>query len=216
MSNKYKLAIFDLDGTLLDSLADLHASVNVILEKHNQKKRSIEEIRQFVGNGSLKLIERAVEENTTREEIDCIHNEYKTYYDKHCNDLTKAYDGIIDVLKVLKKRGVILAVLSNKPDFTVKKLNEIYFEGLFEIARGALPEIPVKPAPDSVLKILDELNIKNEDAVYIGDSEVDVKTAKNAKLDEIAVTWGFRHKDFLELNGANTFANETKELLDLI
>lgn len=213
---RYKLAVFDLDGTLLDSLKDLWASVNVILKAHNHPERSLEEIRQFVGNGSVKLIERAVPAGTSKEEEKIIHDEYKEYYDKHCNDLTKAYDGILDVLKVLKNNGVKLAILSNKPNFTVEKLNDIYFEGLFEIARGSLPEVAVKPAPDSLLRILEDLKIAKEDTVYIGDSDVDVNTAKNAGVDEIAVTWGFRDKDFLEANGATTFANKCEELLDLI
>lgn len=213
---KYKLAVFDLDGTLLDSLEDLHDSVNVVLEAHNYPKRSLEEIRHFVGNGSVKLIERAVPTGTSKEEEKIIHDEYKEYYDKHCNEKTKAYEGIIDVLKILKNNGVKLAILSNKPNFTVEKLNEIYFEGLFEIARGSLPEVAVKPAPDSLLRILKELNISREDTVYIGDSDVDVNTAKNAGVDEIAVTWGFRDENFLKEKGATRFAKNSKELLELI
>lgn len=213
---KYKLAVFDLDGTLLDSLEDLRDSVNVVLEAHNYPKRSLEEIRHFVGNGSVKLIERAVPTGTSKEEEKIIHDEYKEYYDKHCNEKTKAYEGIIDVLKILKNNGVKLAILSNKPNFTVEKLNEIYFEGLFEIARGSLPEVAVKPAPDSLLRILKELNISREDTVYIGDSDVDVNTAKNAGVDEIAVTWGFRDENFLKEKGATRFAKNSKELLELI
>lgn len=213
---KYKLAVFDLDGTLLDSLEDLRDSVNVVLEAHNYPKRSLEEIRHFVGNGSVKLIERAVPAGTSKEEEKIIHDEYKEYYDKHCNEKTKAYEGIIDVLKILKNNGVKLAILSNKPNFTVEKLNEIYFEGLFEIARGSLPEVAVKPAPDSLLRILKELNISRKDTVYIGDSDVDVNTAKNAGVDEIAVTWGFRDENFLKEKGATRFAKNSKELLELI
>lgn len=213
---KYKLAVFDLDGTLLDSLEDLRDSVNVVLEAHNYPKRSLEEIRHFVGNGSVKLIERAVPAGTSKEEEKIIHDEYKEYYDKHCNEKTKAYEGIIDVLKILKNNGVKLAILSNKPNFTVEKLNEIYFEGLFEIARGSLPEVAVKPAPDSLLRILKELNISRKDTVYIGDSDVDVNTAKNAEVDEIAVTWGFRDENFLKEKGATRFAKNSKELLELI
>lgn len=213
---KYKLAVFDLDGTLLDSLEDLRDSVNVVLEAHNYPKRSLEEIRHFVGNGSVKLIERAVPTGTSKEEEKIIHDEYKEYYDKHCNEKTKAYEGIIDVLKILKNNGVKLAILSNKPNFTVEKLNEIYFEGLFEIARGSLPEVAVKPAPDSLLRILKELNISKEETVYIGDSDVDVNTAKNAGVDEIAVTWGFRDENFLKEKGATRFAKNSKELLELI
>lgn len=213
---KYKLAVFDLDGTLLDSLEDLRDSVNVVLEAHNYPKRSLEEIRHFVGNGSVKLIERAVPTGTSKEEEKIIHDEYKEYYDKHCNEKTKAYDGIIDVLKILKNNGVKLAILSNKPNFTVEKLNKIYFEDLFEIARGSLPEVAVKPAPDSLLRILKELNISREDTVYIGDSDVDVNTAKNAGVDEIAVTWGFRDENFLKEKGATRFAKNSKELLELI
>lgn len=216
MENKYKLAIFDLDGTLLDTLEDLMLSVNEILKRNNFPIRSLEEIRKFVGNGTLKLMERSLPSDLTKEEIAKYHEEFKKYYDMHCNDTTKPYDDILEVLNTLKDRGVVLAMLSNKPDFAVKKLNDIYFGDIFTIARGALPDVPTKPAPDSVNKIMEDLSISKADTVYIGDSDVDINTSKNAKIAEIAVTWGFRDKDFLVKNGANTFAYKCSDLLNLI
>ena len=214
--HKFKLAIFDLDGTLLDTLKDIHTSVNLALEANNMPTKTLQEVKGFVGNGSKKLIERSVVAGTDSIIEAKVFDDFKKFYDIHCNDTTKPYDGILDVLAQLKTDGVTLAMLSNKPDFAVQKLNKIYFRDLFDIARGSFPDVPVKPAPDSVINIITSLNFSKNEVVYVGDSEVDIQTAANAKIDEIAVTWGFKTKDFLVENKATTFAHKTTDLINLI
>ena len=210
----YETVIFDLDGTLLDTLDDLHTAVNVALEKYGLKPRKREEVRAFVGNGVVKLIERAAGA-VPQEIFDGVLCEFKRYYGVHCKDKTCPYNGVIEVLQALKKRGKKTAVLSNKPDFAVKLLAEEYFQGLLQSAVGENEAggIRKKPAPDSLFAVLDELQANKETTVYVGDSEVDIQTARNAGVDCISVTWGFKDRAFLVENGAKILIDEPKEIL---
>ena len=211
---KYQLAIFDLDGTLLDTLEDLADSTNYIMRSFGYPERTIVEVRAFVGNGIRKLLERSAPNGTPSEEIDRMFEQFKEYYGAHCADKTKPYDGIIELLASLKKKGVRLAVVSNKADYAVKALCEQYFPGYFDEAVGERIGIARKPAPDTVNEVLKNLQIEKAQAVYIGDSEVDVQTAKNAELDCIAVDWGFRDKEVLEEAGAERIVSTPAELLE--
>ena len=186
----YQLAIFDLDGTLLDTLADLHAGVNHALAAFGYAPRTLDEVRTFVGNGAQKLIARAVPAGTSQAQQDAVLAEFQTYYGAHCADLTKPYDGILPLLAQLQKDGVQTAVVSNKPDFAVQTLAAQYFPGLLAASAGA----------------------KGKRAVYIGDSEVDVATARNAQLPCIAVSWGFRSREILLDAGADCICDSVTAL----
>ena len=213
---KYQLAIFDLDGTLLDTLEDLADSTNYVLSLHNYSTRTLQEVRKFVGNGIRRLIEQAVPEGVGVEVVDKLFAEFIPYYKEHCADKTRPYDGIIELLQNLKQQGVKLAVVSNKADYAVKELCDSYFPNLFEVSVGEREGIRRKPAPDTVNEVLQLLEIEKEQAVYIGDSEVDVETAKNAEMDCIAVDWGFRDKDCLQEAGAKVIVSTTKQVEDII
>lgn len=211
-----KLVIFDLDGTLLDTLEDLYNSVNYALETNNLPKRSLDDVRNFVGNGIRLLIERSVPENTSVELTDKTFNCFKSYYGIHCNDKTNTYPGINNMLKELKKNNYKIAILSNKAQYAVTKLSKIYFDNIIDMAIGATENIPKKPAPDSLYICAEKLGVKLKNVTYIGDSDVDVKTALNANVNGIAVTWGFRSKEFLISSGAKILADNTDELLSLL
>ena len=208
----YKLAIFDLDGTVLDTLEDLADSVNHALEENRLPTRSIDEVRRFIGNGARLLIERSVPHGTEPELTDRVFEEYRTYYNTHSDIKTKPYDGIIEMLTRLREKGIRLAVLSNKPDPAVQVLCKQYFPGLFDSVAGEKSGIPRKPSPDAVNAILDEFSLPHTDAVYIGDSDVDVETAKNAGIDCISVTWGFRDEALLLSAGAKCAVHSAAEL----
>ncbi len=195
---KCKALIFDLDGTILDTLGDLRDSVNYALAECGLPIRSTEEIRAFVGNGIRILIERAVPENTPADVTDKCFGFFKSYYKDHSAILTKPYDGIVEVLTEMKNQNLKLAVVSNKADFAVQTLAKDYFGDVFDFVVGEKENIKRKPAPDSVLCALDYLNINKSEAIYIGDSEVDVETARNAEIPCIAVLWGFRDEAFLK------------------
>ena len=213
---KLNSVVFDLDGTLLDTLGDLRDSVNFALEKNNLPKRTTEEIRSFVGNGIRLLIERAVPENTPIEITDKCFSDFKEYYKDHSAILTKAYDGIIDLLTTLKEKGVKIAVVSNKADFAVKTLMEDYFKGLYDCAYGERAGVMRKPAPDAVFGAVSEMGGNLENTVYIGDSDVDIETSKNAKLPCIAVTWGFRDKEVLESLNPEYIVDSPSDILNII
>jgi len=211
---KYQLAIFDLDGTLLDTLDDLADSVNVVMNRFGYPVRNLTEIRSFVGNGIRKLIERSAPKDTPTEELDRVFEQFKVYYGVHCADKTKPYEGIMELLQQLKQQGIKLAVVSNKGDYAVQILCEQYFPGIFDIAVGAREGVARKPAPDTVNEVLKNLQMDKSQAVYIGDSEVDVQTAQNAGMDCIAVDWGFRDKEILEKAGAETIVSTPAKILN--
>ena len=213
----YSAVIFDLDGTLLDTLDDLWTAVNVALGEFSLPLRSKEEVRSFVGNGIVKLMERAVGQ-VEKEVFEGALAAFKRYYGEHCEDKTQPYEGIIELLKALQAKGVRTAVVSNKADFAVKKLAKGYFEGLLEYAVGENEEAGIrkKPAPDSLLAVMQSMGAGTRSTVYIGDSEVDIQTAKNAGVDCISVTWGFKDKGFLIENGATVLADTPEELLSFM
>lgn len=212
----YKLAVFDMDGTILDTLEDLKDSANFALEKCGYPTRTYDEVRRFVGNGIRKLIERAVPEGLTAEQIDRVHEVFTEHYKVHCADKTKAYDGIKPLLEKLRANGVKTAVVSNKADYGVQELCKEYFDGLFDYAIGEREGIRRKPAPDSVNEALRVLGMSKSEAVYIGDSDVDFETAKNAELPCISVLWGFRDEEFLREKGATLFVHDPAEIYDII
>lgn len=212
--NMYKAVIFDLDGTLLDTLKDLQLSVNYALNLHSMPERSLDEVRRFVGNGIAKLIERSVTNATSKEECAAVLEDFKAYYAVHNSDNTVPYDGICEMLENLNKAGIKTAVVTNKIDSAAKKLCDEMLG--IDVAIGDSPERKKKPSPDSVYEALDLLGVSIGDAVYVGDSDVDIETAKNAGMDCISVTWGFRDKMYLKKCGAAVFADAPYELENLI
>lgn len=209
----YEVIVFDLDGTLLDTLDDLTNATNAALGALGLPLRTREEVRSFVGNGIGKLMERAVGART--EYFNEALTEFKKYYGEHCADETKPYEGILPLLAELKARGVKTAVLSNKADFAVKKLAKEYFDGLLLSAVGEneAAGIRKKPAPDSLFSVMKELGASSETTLYVGDSEVDIETAKNAGVDCLCVTWGFRDRAFLKAQGGTLFVDTPMGIL---
>ena len=213
---KYKLAIFDLDGTILETLEDLYNSVNYALSQNNLPVRTLKEVRAFVGNGIRNLMIRSCPDNSPTEVVDMVHKTFVEHYSAHKADNTAPYEGIVDLLKTLKKEGYLLAVASNKDDTAVKPLCVKFFEGLFDLTLGNRPDIARKPAPDCVWKIIKDLGASLDDTVYIGDSEVDIETAKRAEVPCITVTWGFRDEPDLKKAGATIIAHDVNELKNLL
>lgn len=209
---EYKLIIFDLDGTILNTLDDLADSLNYALQNNGMPKRSREEVRRFVGNGIQKLIERAVFEDTSEEDRKNVLECFKEHYKVHCADKTRPYDGIKEQIMMLRQSGCKTAVISNKADFAVQSLCQDYFPKLFDYVVGEREGIRRKPWPDSVLEVLEKLGIKKEEALYVGDSEVDIQTAQNAGIDFVAVSWGFRDENFLKEQGAQKIVAVPSEL----
>lgn len=209
-----KTVIFDLDGTLLNTLDDLADSTNYALSKFGYPTRTIEEVRQFVGNGVAKLIERAIPEGKNNPNFEKCLSIFKENYAQNMYNKTAPYNGIIEMLSNLKSKGIKIAVVSNKFDLAVKELCKKYFEGFIDFAAGEneAQGIKKKPAPDTVISVLNEFNFAPEDAVYVGDSDVDIMTAKNSKMPCISVTWGFRDKKFLLENGATILINAPSEI----
>lgn len=212
----YKLAVFDMDGTILDTLEDLKDSVNFALAECGYPQRTYDEVRSFVGNGIRKLIERSVPAGTSVSDIDRVHEVFTGHYKIHCADKTKAYDGIKSLLEDLRANGVKTAVVSNKADYGVQELCKEYFDGLFDYAIGEREGIRRKPAPDSVNEALRVLGTPKNEAIYIGDSDVDFETAKNAELPCISVLWGFRDEEFLRSKGATLFVHKPSEILNIV
>ncbi len=208
--------IFDLDGTLLYTLEDLKDSVNFALKKYNYDPISLEQTKKFVGNGVRKLIERAIpdgEQNINFEE--CLKT-FKTDYSENMCNKTKPYDGVLKVLEKIKNMGIKTAVVSNKFDSAAKELCKRYFGNLIDIVVGQSDSIPQKPSPESILKVIKYFGYDAENCIYVGDSEVDIQTAKNASIPCISVIWGYREKDTLEKAGAKTIINKPEEILGLL
>ena len=194
---KYTCAIFDLDGTLLNTLDDLKNAVNAALAKRGYPARTLDEVRLFVGNGVARLIERAVPEGTSAAETAAILADFRDYYNAHINVETHPYAGVAALLGKLRAAGVKIGVNSNKDDAAVQLLMNDHFPGLFDKAVGESETVPKKPSPIGVETLLKALDADAESAVYIGDSGVDEQTAKNAGLPFIWVSWGFRRKEEL-------------------
>ena len=212
----YRTVLFDMDGTLLDTLEDLRESTNHVLRELGHPERSLEEVRRFVGNGAEMLIRRAVPEGTGEEEILRALGMFRSYYAAHCKEKTRVYDGMLALLDALRARGIKTAVVSNKPDEAVKKLSEEYFGGRMDYAVGAKDGRRCKPYPDMVDAALEALGETREGAVYIGDSEVDVQTGLNAGLPVIAVSWGFRSRETITAAGATVIADDAPALTRLL
>ena len=213
--NSFSTYIFDLDGTLLDTLGDLAASVNYALRTHGMPEHSLDDVRRFVGNGVRKLMERAVPDGADNPLFDETFATFRQYYMAHSLDTTRPYEGIPETLTALKARGCHLAVVSNKMMAATQELCHHFFSDTIEVAIGEdeAAGIRRKPAPDTVFAALKALGVGKEDAVYVGDSDVDIQTARNAGLPCISVLWGFRDRDFLLQNGAETFISTPSELL---
>lgn len=211
----YQTFIFDLDGTLLDTLGDLAASVNYALRTHGMPEHSIDDVRRFVGNGVRKLMQRAVPDGESNPDFEATFATFRQHYLAHSLDTTRPYDGIPGTLEALKARGCRLAVVSNKMMAATQELCRHFFPDTIEVAIGEheAEGIRRKPAPDTVFAALRQLRVGKEGAVYVGDSDVDIQTAANAGLPCISVLWGFRDRDFLIQHGAKTFISAPSELL---
>ena len=216
MTVNVKAVIWDLDGTLLNTLEDLAASTNAALASCGMPTHTVDEVRMFVGNGIGKLIERAVPDGQDNPKFQAVYDAFVAHYGAHSRDHTKPYDGILPMLDALAAKGVKLAIVSNKIDFAVKALSRDYFGNRMQAAIGDDPSRRRKPAPDSVLEAMRQMGVTREETVYIGDSDVDVETAKNAKMDGIFVDWGFRSRDFLLEHGAKTIVSQPEELAEKI
>lgn len=208
----YRLAIFDLDGTILDTLEDLADATNYGLRSMGYPERSIEEVSRFVGNGIALLMKRAVPEGCSEEDCEKALSGFREFYAAHCEDKTVPYRGIDELLRELREAGCRTAVVSNKIDPAVKLLVESQFPGYFDSALGELPGCRRKPAPDMCEKVLSELGVDKRDAVYIGDSDTDIETAANSGLDFIGVAWGFRGSGFLKEHGAERIAETPRDI----
>ena len=213
---KYQLAIFDLDGTILNTLDDLADSLNHVLAQHGFPQHTSDEVRMMVGNGILNLIKRALPNGTEQTTVEAVYNDFNTYYKLHSADKTKPYDGITDMLEQLKAMKIKLAVVSNKADYAVQDLCVKYFGDIFDAVSGEKTGVPKKPAPDGVDNILALLGVERNNSVYIGDSDVDVQTASNAGMDCIAVNWGFREESLLRENGAEIIVSAPSEIVKYI
>ena len=213
-----KAAIFDLDGTLLNTLEDVVNACNYALKKCNFKTHSIEEYKVFVGDGRSKLIERIVpDEYKGNDEVkNKVLRLFDEYYSEHMLDMTKPYEGICEMLKSLKEKGVKLAVVSNKPDEFVGGIVKKYFGDTFEIVHGQRTNYPVKPDPTTVYEVIESFGIKLNESIYVGDSNVDIYTAKNAKVKSIGVAWGFRGEEELREAGADYIVYDSNEITELI
>ncbi|MCR4762046.1 MAG: HAD family hydrolase [Lachnospiraceae bacterium] len=211
-----KAVVFDMDGTILDTLEDIRSSVNHALREHGLPERSSAEVRSFLGSGMVYLIHKAVPEGTDPETEASVLSSHKAYYSLHCAEQTRPYPGIRELLASLRDAGILTAVVSNKSDENVQALVRDYFDGLFTIAVGARDGVPRKPSPELVEIALSELGVSKEDAVYIGDSDIDVATARNAGLSMITVLWGFRDKPQLIEAGADRFAESTEDVKRLL
>lgn len=214
--SKVETVVFDMDGTILNTIDDIAGAVNYILKKYELPLRTVEEVKGFVGNGLKRTLLLSVPEGTGEEFVDSIFDEFTEYYKSHSNIYTKPYDGIVDTLKELKRRGYKLAVVSNKRHEAVVKLCDTFYSGLFDEMLGETEGINRKPAPDMVNLVLDRLKSDKSHSVYVGDSDVDVKTANNSELKGIYVSWGFRTKEFLISEGAECIVDTPEQLLEIL
>jgi len=214
MTTMYNTFIFDLDGTLLNTLDDLAASVNYALRTHGMPERTLDEVRSFVGNGVRLLMERAIPEGSANPRFEETFATFRAYYMEHSLDKTRPYEGIPEMIHTLKQRGCRLAVVSNKFYAATQELIRHFFpEITVAIGEHEAEGIRKKPAPDTVFEALRQLGVGKEKAVYVGDSDVDLQTARNSGLPCISVLWGFRNRDFLLAHGATTFISHPEELL---
>lgn len=208
--------IFDLDGTLLNTVDDIKNSLNFVLEENNFPLRTEEEVKSSLGYGSLSLIKDSLPKDTTEDMINKIYNDYVSHYTKNNNNFTKPYEDIMTLLKLLKANKYLLAITSNKMQEAVTELNQETFLGLIDVAIGERKSLKLKPDPEMIVLALDELGLSNEEVLYVGDTEVDLLTAKNANLKSIAVTWGFRTKKELLKHSPDYVIDSPLDLLEII
>lgn len=210
--------IFDLDGTLLDTLEDLADAGNWVCRQHGWPGHPVEAYKRFIGNGAPKLLERVAPPGT--EQTDELRRqtleEFTTYYTAHKSDKTTAYPGMNRAVEQLKEAGLVLAVLTNKPDAAAGPVVERYYPGVFDMVQGALPDMPTKPDPTLLLKLMERIGAKPESTLFVGDSDVDIRTAKNGNLRSCGVLWGFRTREELLREGAGHLVQTAEELTDYI
>ena len=212
----YKHVIFDLDGTLLNTIDDLADTGNHVCTLHGWPTHTVAEFKLMVGNGIPKLVERFAPQGTSQVVLDQAFQEFMDWYGVHKEDKTAPYAGMPEVTKALREAGVSIAVLSNKADVMAGPVVEHYYPGIFPVVQGALPGLPTKPAPTLLHKLMDRLGATQEDTLFVGDSNVDIHTAKNGGLTGCGVLWGFRSREELEAAGADVIVSTPQELLDLI
>lgn len=213
---KYKAIVFDLDGTLTDTLYDLMLSTNYALSEMGWPERTLDEVRQFVGNGVRRLMEQAVPSDAEEMEFDMCFSIFQEHYVEHCQDHTALYPGIKELLDELKQRGYKMAIVSNKLQAGVDELYRTFFDGVIDVAIGERPDMKRKPCPDMVNAALKQMGVTAEEAIYVGDSEVDMATARNAGLPCISVLWGFRDQDYLKEIGAFRMVATPQEILEYV
>ncbi|MBQ0020403.1 MAG: HAD-IIIA family hydrolase [Bacteroidales bacterium] len=213
---KYKAIIFDLDGTLTDTIVDLKESTNYALREMGWPERTLEEIKQFVGNGVRRLMEQATPSNINELEFEECFAIFQEHYIDHCQDHTDLYPGIKELLETLKEKGYKMAIVSNKMQAGVNELQKRFFKGIIDVAIGEKRGVRRKPFPDMVNIALEKLEVKAEETIYVGDSEVDMATARNAGIPCISVLWGFRDRDFLREIGAFQMVETPQDILELV
>lgn len=209
---RYRLVVFDMDGTILDTLDDLTDTLNMSLAETGLPVRTKEEVRAFVGNGVGMLLQRAVPQDIPQEKRAELDAAFRRNYAVHCADKTRPYAGVPELISALREAGLKTAVVSNKVDFAVQALAKDYFDGLFDLAVGEREGVRRKPAPDSVNAVMSTLGVKRENTVYVGDSDVDADTARNADVAFIGVEWGFRPRETLVAHGAKITVKTAEEL----
>lgn len=213
---KYDTILFDLDGTLLNTLDDLTDSVNAVMRKKGCGERTKGEIKEFIGDGARMLMKRALPPGTAEEEILRCLTEFRKIYHENMQNRTMPYEGIPNLLKKLKEMGMKVGVVSNKPDEATREMNRFYFGEYIDAAIGDNTDRMKKPEPDNVYEALRQLNAQKDKSIYVGDSDIDVKTAKNSGLDFVGVTWGYRSRKTLEAAGADHIIDEPEQLLAFI
>ena len=212
----YKHVIFDLDGTLLNTIDDLADTGNHVCTLHGWPTHTVDDFKLMVGNGIPKLVERFAPQGTSQEMLDQAYREFMDWYGVHKEDKTAPYAGMPEVAKALREAGVSIAVLSNKADVMAGPVVEHYYPGIFPVVQGALPGLPTKPDPTLLYKLMERLGATREDTLFVGDSNVDIRTAKNGGLTGCGVLWGFRSREELEAAGADVIVSTPQELQDLI
>ena len=213
---KYQAVLFDMDGTVLDTLDDLCDSINHSLAEFSLPQVSREHVRQCLGNGAAFLVSHSIPAGSSPELEADVLAFYKPWYDAHCLIKTAPYEGILPMMRSLKEHGLRLAIISNKPDRAVQELSDAFFPGLLELSVGESPSVRRKPAPDTVLTASSQIGLSVDKCVYVGDSEVDLQTARNAGMDCISVTWGFRDEAQLIEAGASVLVRTPEELESLL
>ena len=209
--------IFDLDGTLLNTIEDLANACNYALTTLGYETHEVEKYKTFVGNGRYKLVERMLPEgNRSIENIEKALDLFDSYYEKHMIDMTKPYDGIMEMLDCLINKSINIAVVSNKPHEFTTEVVKNYFGDRFEVVYGHKKNTKEKPDPWAVLEVIDEFKVNKDECLYVGDSEIDINTAKNAGVKSVGVEWGFRGKGELESAGANYIVNKPEQILEIL